>query len=168
MSKQPMLSNCKRHTKLTNSSNNCRKRVSGTFNDTQRYSLSSLAEEAGSGIPSECQRRSIASVPRKTNNNCKRRSCEPQNDRCQVSEKECAEMKSNSQEIPEKNPAFRQSSYPGLRERTLIQNESKRHSMPLPLIYKKEMMNKVILSQNKISDHVVEITDTVRCRKLIF
>ncbi|XP_060603835.1 TBC1 domain family member 1-like isoform X2 [Ruditapes philippinarum] len=162
MSKQPMLSNCKRHTKLTNSSNNCRKRVSGTFNDTQRYSLSSLAEEAGSSIPSECQRRSIAGVPRKTNNNCKRRSCEPQNDRCQVSEKECAEAKSNlQQEIPEKNPAFRQSSYPGLRERTLIQNESKRHSMPLPLIYKKEMMNKVILSQNKTSDHVVEITDTV-------
>lgn len=156
---------CKKHAKLSNPGRNCQKRASGNFRyqPSNRYSLSSLAEEATPRSPKDSQKRSLGSGPREMNNNYKRRSCEPHSDRCHVSGNEGFETRNNSeQEIPVKNPAYRQRSCPGLRERTLMQVESKRHSMPLPLIYKKEMMNKVILSQNKTSDHVVEITDTVR------
>lgn len=65
------------------------------------------------------------------------------------------------QEIPEKVIAFQQSSYPFTRGKSLLRNEPKRHSMPLPVLCKKKMMDELVLSQDDTCDHVVDITDTV-------
>ncbi|XP_053398670.1 TBC1 domain family member 1-like [Mercenaria mercenaria] len=157
---------CKRQPKLSTSGKNCRKNAVGPLrlssSESQRNSLGSLAEEVGTHTQDTAQRRSFSNFPRETTVNCKRKSHEQYTAKSQASRKKHSDTTVDAQqEIPEKVPAFRQSSYPGLRERTLIQNETKRHSMPLPVIYKKEMMNKLILSQDKTSDHVVEVTDTV-------
>lgn len=61
-----------------------------------------------------------------------------------------------------KTAASRQSSFPGLRERTLIQNEAKRLSMPLPVIYRKEMAQRQFEQLEKASVKVEAVTDVVR------
>ncbi|KAL4230457.1 domain member [Mactra antiquata] len=60
----------------------------------------------------------------------------------------------------EKSAAYRQSSYPGLREQTLIKNESKRCSMPLPVVYQ-DMKDRMALSDDWSCDHVEELSDSV-------
>jgi len=63
-----------------------------------------------------------------------------------------------------KTVASRQSSYPGLRQRALIQNEAKRLSMPLPVLYRKEMAHRQLEELEKAGETVkVEaVTDAVR------
>lgn len=61
-----------------------------------------------------------------------------------------------------KTVASRQSSCPGLRERTLLQNEAKRMSMPLPLLYKKEMVQRQLEQIERAAVKVEAVTDMVR------
>lgn len=162
-----MSSNCKKELKSHTGANNYFKRVTkpgtGTGSEGQRSSLGSLLEEAGNWPSDESQKRSLDCISREAINCSKRRNNEflSKGKRSSLSSY-IGSKPGVIQNIPEKEPAYRQSSYPGLRERMLVQNESKRHSMPLPLLYKKEMMNKLILSQDRTCDHVVEVTDTVR------
>lgn len=72
---------------------------------------------------------------------------------------EVPEEKDNGNLVETKMLARRQSSYPGLRERTLIQNEAKRLSMPLPVLCKKEVVKRRYLEQAAVK--VEAITDTV-------
>lgn len=72
---------------------------------------------------------------------------------------EVPEEKDNGNLVKTKMLAMRQSSYPGLRERTLIQNEAKRLSMPLPVLCKKEMIQRHYHEQATVK--VEAITDTV-------
>ena len=69
-------------------------------------------------------------------------------------------LRSNSSSaVVTKTPAYRQSSLPGLRERTLIQNEAKRCSLPLPSMGIKP----VLLSHGPdIVESVSEVSDVVR------
>lgn len=58
--------------------------------------------------------------------------------------------------------ATRQSSYPGLRRKTLIQNEAKRLSMPLPVLYEKEVTQRHMQEMEKSSVKAEAVTDVVR------
>ncbi|WAQ99425.1 TBCD1-like protein [Mya arenaria] len=64
-----------------------------------------------------------------------------------------------------RSAACRQTSYPGLREQTLIKNEAKRMSMPLPMMSRQEILNHqqhIIDSDAEVSDVVPELFKSIR------